>query len=783
MSDSKSTDKLTAPVPAVGFGPNAGGEFSQESYHHPAAGWGAAKSVGMVLLRQGELIDGARAVLKMNHENGGYDCPGCAWPDDRRGLRLDICENGIKHATWEMTRKRVNREFFTAHTGTELMGWSDFALEDAGRLTEPMRYDAACDKYVPVTWDEAFALVGRHLRGLASPHQAAFYTSGRLGNEATFLYQLFAREFGTNNLPDCSNMCHEASGRALTAAIGTGKGTVDLTDWEKTDCLIILGVNAASNAPRMLTSLAEAYRRGAQIVHVNPFIEVASTRTIVPHEIPRMATFQSTRIGTLNIQPRIAGDMALMRGVAKHLLEASRTDPDAIDRQFIDRYTAGFDAYKAILYAVSWGELELQSGMLQGQIRALGEIYRKSRSAIISWCLGVTQQEHGVDTVREIVNVLLLRGNIGREGAGPCPIRGHSNVQGNRTCGIDHRPTEAWLARLDEACNITSPRAAGLDTVRVIPAMMRGEVKVFVGMGGNFVLAAPDTGYTFPAVRNCELTVQVSTKLNRSHLVHGREALILPCLGRTEKDVGRKGMQGITVEDSMSMVHLSYGMKAPGSPNLRSEVAIIAGMARVALPKTTTPWDDYAGDYNLIRDKMADALEGFECFNRRVRQPLGFRLKQPARELIFLTDSGRANFSAAPLADAVPPSGRLILGTVRSHDQWNTTIYSDDDRYRGVKNLRTLIFLNEDDMQERGLSKYNLIDVTSFAKDGSKRGVRGYRAIPYDLPRGCAMGYMPELNVLCPIGDYSTQSDQPLMKHLVVEVTAARAGSVSREAA
>ena len=442
-------------------------------------------------------------------------------------------------------------------------------------------------------------------------------------------------------------MCHEASGRALTAAIGTGKGTVDLTDCEKTDCLIILGVNAASNAPRMLTSLAEAYRRGAQIVHVNPFIEVASTRTIVPHEIPRMATFQSTRIGTLNVQPRIAGDMALMRGVAKHLLEASRTDPDAIDRQFIDRHTAGFDAYKAILYAVSWEELELQSGMLRGQIRALGEIYRKSRSAIISWCLGVTQQEHGVDTVREIVNVLLLRGNIGREGAGPCPIRGHSNVQGNRTCGIDHRPSEAWLARLDEACSITSPRAAGLDTVRVILAMMRGEVKVFVGMGGNFVLAAPDTGYTFPAVRNCELTVQVSTKLNRSHLVHGREALILPCLGRTEKDVGRKGMQGITVEDSMSIVHLSYGMKAPGSPSLRSEVAIIAGMARVALPKTTTPWDDYASDYNLIRDKMADALEGFECFNRRVRQPLGFRLKQPARELIFLTDSRRANFSAA----------------------------------------------------------------------------------------------------------------------------------------
>ena len=782
MSDSKSTDKLTAPVPAVGFGPNAGGEFSQESYHHPAAGWGAAKSVGMVLLRQGELIDGARAVLKMNHENGGYDCPGCAWPDDRRGLRLDICENGIKHATWEMTRKRVNREFFTAHTVTELMGWSDFALEDAGRLTEPMRYDAACDKYVPVTWDEAFALVGRHLRGLASPHQAAFYTSGRLGNEATFLYQLFARELGTNNLPDCSNMCHEASGRALTAAIGTGKGTVDLTDWEKTDCLIILGVNAASNAPRMLTSLAEAYRRGAQIVHVNPFIEVASTRTIVPHEIPRMATFQSTRIGTLNVQPRIAGDMALMRGVAKHLLEASRTDPDAIDRQFIDRHTAGFDAYKAILYAVSWEELELQSGMLRERIRALGEIYRKSRSAIISWCLGVTQQEHGVDTVREIVNVLLLRGNIGREGAGPCPIRGHSNVQGNRTCGIDHRPSEAWLARLDEACSVTSPRAAGLDTVRVIPAMMRGEVKVFVGMGGNFVMAAPDTGYTFPAVRNCELSrsgqheakSQPSRPRSRSidssvHWPHGE--------GCWEEGHAGDHRRGLDEHGPSLLWHEGAGFSEleVGSGNYRRH-------GEGGASEDHDAWDDYAGDYNLIRDRMADALEGFECFNRRVRQPLGFRLKQPARELIFLTDSGRANFSAAPLADAVPPSGRLILGTVRSHDQWNTTIYSDDDRYRGVKNLRTLIFLNEDDMQERGLSKYDLIDVTSFAKDGSKRGVCGYRAIPYDLPRGCAMGYMPELNVLCPIGDYSTQSDQPLMKHVVVEVTAARAGSVSREA-
>jgi molybdopterin-dependent oxidoreductase alpha subunit len=771
MTEAESSSE--SPVAAVGFGPNAGGTFSQENYHHPAAGWGAAKSVTGVLLKQGEILDGTRVVLKMNHENGGFDCPGCAWPDDRKGLRLDICENGIKHSTWEMTRKRLTRDFFAAHTVTDLMRWSDFALEDAGRLTEPMRYDLASDKYVPVAWEEAFALAGRHFRQLDSPDCAAFYTSGRLSNEATFLYQLFAREFGTNNLPDCSNMCHEASGRALTAALGTGKGTVDLTDWEKTDCLIVMGVNAASNAPRMLTSLAEAYRRGAQVVHVNPFIEAASTRTIVPHEILSMATFHSTKIGTLNIQPRIAGDLALMRGVAKHLLEAARTDPTAIDRQFIDGYASGFDVYRALVEAVSWDELERQSGVPQAQIRALGEVYRQSRSAIISWCLGVTQQEHAVDTIREIVNVLLLRGNIGREGAGPCPIRGHSNVQGNRTCGIDHRPEEAWLARIDKACGIISPRKHGLDTVRVIPAMAHGDVRIFVGMGGNFALAAPDPIYTFAALQKCDLTIQVSTKMNRSHLVHGRDALILPCLGRTEKDHGPKGLQGTTVEDSMSMVHLSYGMKEPASPYLRSEPAIIAGIAKAVLPHTKTPWFEYAADYNLIRDKMADAIEGFECFNRRVRQPLGFRLKQPARELVFHTDTGRADFSAAPLADAAPAQGRLMLGTVRSHDQWNTTIYSDDDRYRGVKNLRTLIFMNEEDMRERGLGKYDLIDVTSFAKDGSTRSVRGYRAIPYNLPRGSTMGYMPELNVLCAMGDYSLQSDQPLMKHVVVEVTPA----------
>ncbi|WP_398947550.1 FdhF/YdeP family oxidoreductase [Streptomyces sp. BK340] len=742
-------------------------------YHHPAAGWGAAKSVSQVLMREGALLDGPRAIMRMNHEGDGFDCPGCAWPDDTKGLHLDICENGIKHVTWEMTGKRVGRDFFAAHSVTELSGWSDFDLEDQGRLTEPMVYDPESDHYVPIRWHDAFELAGRALRELDDPNQASFYTSGRLGNEATFLYQLMARELGTNNLPDCSNMCHEASGRALQASLGTGKGTVDLKDWESTDALFIMGVNAASNAPRMLTALAEAYRRGAQIVHVNPLVEAAATRTIVPHDFTDMALFKTTRTSTLNLQPRVGGDMALLRGMAKAVLEQARTDPKAVDREFVERYTAYFDEYRDLCEATPWAEIEHQSGLGRDEILKAARVYRDADRSIFSWCLGVSQHEHGVDTVREIVNLLLLRGNLGREGAGPSPVRGHSNVQGNRTCGIDHRPSEEFLDRLAGICGIDPPREHGLDTVGTIQAMHRGDVKVFVGMGGNFALAAPDTPYTYEALRSCDLTVQVSTKLNRSHLVHGRQALILPCLGRTEKDQQRGGLQATSVEDSMSMVHLSVGMKRPASKHLLSEPAVIAGMARAALPDSDTPWEWYVEDYDRIRDTMARVLDGFEDCNRRVRLPLGFRIKQPARELVFLTPSGRAEFSAAPLPDVVPAPGTLALGTMRSHDQWNTTIYSENDRYRGVKNLRTLVFMNEDDMRERGIFEFDPVDITSTAKDGSHRHLDGYLAIPYDIPRGCAAGYMPEMNVLCALGDYSTQSDQPLMKHVKVTIAPA----------
>jgi molybdopterin-dependent oxidoreductase alpha subunit len=763
-------------IAARGRGPNRKGDISQEDDRAPSAGWGAARSVTKVLAKTREPLRGPQAIYKMNHENGGFDCPGCAWPDDRKGLHLDICENGIKHVTWEMTPRKADRAFFAAHTVAELSGWTDYALEDQGRLTEPMVYDPESDTYVPISWQDAFTLVGSTLRGLDSPNEASFYTSGRLNNEATFLYQLWVREFGTNNLPDCSNMCHEASGRALQAALGTGKGTCDINDWKAADLLIVMAVNAASNAPRMLTTLAEAYRRGAQIVHVNPLIEAASRRTIVPHEFAAMATFHATATGTMNVQVGIGGDLALLRGVAKAVLERSESDPSVLDRDFIERHTAGFEEYRDLVRATAWADLTRQSSITEQKIRELAGLYLAADRTVISWCLGLTQQDHGVETVREIVNLLMLRGNVGREGAGPSPVRGHSNVQGNRTCGIDHRPASEFLDALDEVCGIASPREHGLDTVATIKAMLAGEVKVFVALGGNFVLAAPDTDATAAALRATELTVQVSTKLNRSHLVHGRRALILPCIGRTERDVQASGEQGVTVEDAMSEVHLSFGMRGAPSTALKSECAILAGMARATLPDSKTPWEWYVEDYDRIRDTMARVLPGFEDFNRRVREPLGFRITQPARVREFHTAGGRAEFSAGPLPDVLPPDGMLILSTMRSHDQWNTTIYSDNDRYRGVKNLRTLLFMNRGDMAARGLAEFDLIDITSHARDGSTRSVYGYRAIGYDVPAGCAAGYMPELNILCGLDDYSRASGQPLAKHQLVTVTPARAG-------
>ncbi|MBT9607000.1 FdhF/YdeP family oxidoreductase [Microbacterium sp.] len=754
-----------------GLGPAVSGDWSSTGeYTHPAAGWGAALTVGKVLFEQRQPVAGTKAMFTMNHPQSGFDCPGCAWPDDK-GVALDICENGIKHVTWEMTHKRVGKEFFAEHSVAELAEWTDFALEDAGRLVGPMAYDAATDHYVPISWNDAFRLIGQHLQGLDSPDQAAFYTSGRLSNEASFLYQLFARELGTNNLPDCSNMCHEGSGRGLTASLATPKGTADLEDWQNCDALFVLGVNAASNAPRMLTSLAEAVERGAQVVHVNPLREVAATRTIVPHEILDMATFTDHPTSTMNLQVRPGGDLALVRGMAKVVFEAAETDPSVLDRAFVEGYTHGFDEYRALVEATAWDDLVTQSGLTETEIRAAADVYLAADRTVISWCLGVSQHEHGVDTVREIVNLLLLRGNVGRLGTGPSPVRGHSNVQGNRTCGINHKPTEAWLAKLDEVCGIRSPRDPGLDTVHTVAALHRGDLKVFVGMGGNFVRAAPDTALTAEGMSRCDLTVHVSTKLNRSHLTHGKEALILPCLGRTERDEQEAGPQSISTEDAMSSVMLSLGSRKPVSPHLLSEPAIIARIARAAMPDSQTPWEWYVADYDRIRDTMAKVLPGFEGFNELVRQHWGFRIPQPARERDFRTPSGKAEFSTAELPDVIPAdSDVLVLQTMRSHDQWNTTIYSADDRYRGVRNIRELIFLNRKDMKDRGIAEGDLVDIVATSRDGSVRSVTAFRALEYDTPRGSAAGYFPELNVLLGPDDYSRQSDQPLMKSLRVRV-------------
>jgi molybdopterin-dependent oxidoreductase alpha subunit len=757
-----------------GFGPLTEKPWSHKPYHHPAAGWGATMSVGKVVMKQKQLGRATKAMVTMNHPCTGFDCPGCAWPNDSKGILLDICENGIKHATAEMTKKKTGPEFFAKHSVTELSTWTDFDLEDHGRLTDPMVYDEKTDHYVPISWDAAYQLIGEELRKLDNPNRASFYTSGRLSNEASWVYQAFIREFGTNNMPDCSNMCHESTGRALKASIATGVGTVDLEDWDQCDALFVVGANSASNMPRMLTALAECHRNGAKIVHVNPLKEIGSTKTTVPHEFVNMATFRTTSTGDLDLQVRLSGDMALFRGIAKVVFEADQAGvANAIDYDFLTNYSKDFSAYREIVEATPWEEIVRLSGLSEEQIREAGQIYLNADKTIVGWCLGLTQQEFAVDAIREIMNVLLLRGNIGRPGAGPSPIRGHSNVQGNRTCGINHHPEASLLDGLDKEFGITSPRDHGVGTVDTVLGMNTGDIDVFVSLGGNFVMAAPDTPFTAAGLNRCALTVQVSTKLNRSHLVHGKKALILPCLGRTERDVQVSGRQGVSVEDSMSWIQLSDGRNRPASENLRSEVAIICEMAKATLPDTKIDWDKFMGNYDTIRDSMSRVLPNFfPDFNKNVRLPRGFRRPQPARERVFETPSRKAEFSTAVLHNTIPESDEtLVLQTMRSHDQWNTTIYSNDDRYRGIKNIRELVFMNPKDMKKRGIDSGALVDIVATAKDGTKRQVTAFRAIGYDLPRGCVAGYMPEMNVLIGIQDFSLQSEQPLMKSLHVMIT------------
>ncbi|MDB5849887.1 MAG: CbbBc protein, partial [Rhodoferax sp.] len=668
-----------------------------ELYKGPAGGWGALRSVTNALLKQDIPLKGAKTLLSANQPDG-FDCPGCAWPDRNHASTFEFCENGVKAVAAEATARRTGPELFAKYTVAELAKQSDFWLEDQGRLTHPMVYDATSDKYQPIDWDDAFALIARHLNALPDPNQAIFYTSGRASNEAAFLYQLFVREYGTNNFPDCSNMCHEPSGSGMRPQIGVGKGTVTLHDFELADAIFIFGQNPGTNHPRMLGELRAAHKRGAKIVSFNPLRERGLERFADPQDKLEMATMRSTEISTHYYQLRVGGDLAAVKGMMKHVIERDDRGDQLLDLAFIAEHTTGFASLAADLRAESWTVIEEESGLSEAQIRAAGDVYAKAERSILCWGMGITQHRDSVATIQMLVNLLLLRGNIGRPGAGPCPVRGHSNVQGDRTMGIWEKPPAALLDRLGQVFGFEPPREHGWDTVESIQAMLDGKGKVFFALGGNFAAATPDTYETWKALRQCDLTVHVTTKLNRSHIVHGREALILPCLGRTEIDVQAHGPQGVTVEDSMSMVHISSGINPPASEHLLSEPAIVARLAAATIGhRSKTPWLWLIEDYSRIRDKIEAVFDDFKDFNRRVAVPGGFRLRNTASEREWNTPSKKAGF----FTHAVPrdtPSHKarndvlargldtvvFTLLTTRSHDQYNTTIYGHDDRYRGV---------------------------------------------------------------------------------------------------
>lgn len=734
-----------------------------------AGGLGALIASGKAMLRERSMVTGTAALLKVNQPDG-FDCPGCAWPEGEHS-RLDFCENGLKAVAAETTTKTVDPDFFAKHTVKELAAQSDFWLEQQGRLTHPMEYDAASDRYRPVAWEEAFARIGGILRGLGHPDRAAFYTSGRTSNEAAFLYQLFAREFGTNNLPDCSNMCHESSGVALTDSIGTGKGTVTLADFEAADCLFILGQNPGTNHPRMMSTLQQARRRGTPIVAVNPLREPGLQRFIHPKDAMAMLANAPTDLATHYLTPLVGGDLALLKGLCKAVLAAEDARPgQVLDQDFIRAHSEGFEAFAADIRGESWEAIERESGVPRVEIEEAADLYCRSKRVIACWAMGLTQHKKAVATIQMVVNLLMLRGNLGREGAGACPVRGHSNVQGDRTMGITEKPSAQFLDQLEKAFGFAPPRGHGADVVEAIKEMAEGKIKAFIAMGGNFAAATPDGARTEQALRGCELTVHVSTKLNRSHLVTGRRAFILPCLGRSEIDLRGGRNQQVTVEDSMSMVHASTGRKRPASPHLLSEVAIVAGLARATLPASRVPWAALADDYALIRERIAEVVPGFRDFNAKIRQPGGFYLGNSAGRREWENAGGKARFVAAALEPIVLQEGELRLMTLRSHDQYNTTLYGLDDRYRGVFGERRVVFLNAADMRARGLADGDKVDLVGTDARGTVRIAPGFKAKPYEIPMGCAAAYFPETNVLVPLDSVAERSNTPTSKFIPVRL-------------
>ncbi|MBL9189093.1 MAG: FdhF/YdeP family oxidoreductase [Opitutaceae bacterium] len=744
----------------------------------PSTAAAGLKAVGVTARLVGEmgLARGVRALLAVNQADG-FDCQSCAWPspDGDRHV-FEFCENGAKAVADEATPKRITAEFFRKHAVAELAAQSDHWLNAQGRLTEPMVLRPGATHYAPIGWEEAFALIAAELRALPTPDAAAFYTSGRTSNEAAFLWQLLARQFGTNNLPDCSNMCHESSGVALGESIGIGKGTVTLEDFEHAEAIFVIGQNPGTNHPRMLAALAAAKARGAKIVSVNPLPEIGTERFknpqdfLNPLKVLTTLAGEGARLSDLWLQTRIAGDLAVMKGIMKALLEAEAARGGVLDREFIAQHTAGFEALAADLGRASWDEIVEASGVPRETILAAAEIAMRSKATICCWAMGLTQQPEAVATIQQVVNLLLLRGSIGRRGAGVCPVRGHSNVQGDRTMGICEKMPESWLARLDAEFGFSSPRTHGHDTVETIRAMHDCRVRVLVAMGGNFLSATPDTEFTAAALRRTALTAHISTKLNRAHLVTGRTALILPCLGRSERDAQAGGEQFVTTEDSMGIINASRGRLTPASPELRSEVAIVCGLAAaLGLP---APWREFATDYDLIRDRIARVVPGFADYNRRVRAG-AFYLPNAVRDRReWRTATGRAHFIVAPIPRPGVAPGEFVMMTIRTHDQFNTTVYGLDDRYRGVFGGRRVVFMHSDDITALGLMQGQRVDLTN-RHGGTVRLARGFMVAPYRIPRGCVATYFPEANVLVPIGSTAARSNTPTSKYVVVTVATA----------
>ena len=745
-------------------------------YQAAAGGWGSLEATTRFVIDSKHALKNLRNLLRMNKAKG-FDCPGCAWGDDNKST-FSFCENGAKAVTWEATRRFIDNEFFAQHSVSKLYQQSDYFLEYQGRLTEPLSYNSETGHYEPISWASALRMIAQHIVQMDNPNQIELYTSGRASNEASYLYQLFGRMLGTNNFPDCSNMCHEASGSGLKRSIGVGKGTISLDDFDKADAIFVFGQNPGTNHPRMLHSLRHAAENGAQIVTFNTLRERGLERFADPQKPLEVVTSLAGTISTNYYQPNLGGDMAALRGMAKALLETHRrriTDGEEgiFDLEFIAAHTHGVEQWFAAIDNTSWEHITRQSGLSELQLRDAAAVWQQSKRVIITWAMGITQHKHSLNTVREIVNLQLLGGHLGRAGAGLCPVRGHSNVQGNRTMGIDEKPPASLLDSLAQHFNFEPPREHGHNTVEALAAMLRDEVKVLIALGGNLAAAAPDSPRTEEAISRCDLTVFISTKLNRSHLVPGKASLILPTLGRTEEDMQVSGRQFITVEDSFSMVHASEGIGKPIAATQRSETAIVAGIADAVLGRSQLDWLELADDYNLIRDHIAATLPGFKDFNQRCEHPGGFYLGNAAAELRFNTPTGKAEFCAAPLPDSLwqDVEAPFTLQTLRSHDQYNTTIYGLDDRYRGVYGQRKVLFIHPDDMGDLGLNDGDRVDIETIWHDGITRKVSGFKLVAYDIPRGNLAAYYPETNPLVPLGSVGDGTGTPTSKSVPVKIS------------